>query len=136
MERHMEIGKFKFTYREISLLGVMISAERFSPTLFSQVALIITEMRPGDSFDDDITKICLLAQQYQGIADSKRCGLVPHQDIVPRAERPVSYDESCWATCTPCYPSFPYNHPLPHSLAMRKYQQILSRLDGKNDVTV
>ena len=54
MERHMEIGKINFTYREISLLGVMISAEKFSPTLFSQVALVITEMRPGDSFDDDI----------------------------------------------------------------------------------
>jgi hypothetical protein len=92
MDRHMEIKKIKFTYREISLLGVMISAERFSPTLFSQVALVITEMRPGDSFDDDITKICLLAQQYQGIADSKKCGFVPHQDIVPMAERPVPYD--------------------------------------------
>ena len=41
MERHMEIGKIKFTYREISLLGVMISAEKISPSLFSQVALII-----------------------------------------------------------------------------------------------
>ena len=40
MEQHMEIGKIKFTYREISLLGVMISAEKISPSLFSQVALI------------------------------------------------------------------------------------------------
>ena len=128
MERHMEIGKFKFTYREISLLGVMMSAERFSPTLFSQVALIITEMRPSDSFDDDITKICLLAQQYQGIADSERCGLVPHQDIVPWAERPVSYDEfHTFDTFTPWYSPFSFKHqmahslyeyPLPHSLAM------------------
>ena len=103
----MEIGKIKFTYREISLLGVMISTEKISPSLFSQVALVITEMRPGDSFDDDITKICLLAQQYQGIANSKKVlasnmmrqppemrklGDLTYPDRVPRAEiaeRPV-----------------------------------------------
>jgi len=44
MERHMEIRKIIFTHREISLLGVMISAEKISSSLFSQVALVITEM--------------------------------------------------------------------------------------------
>ena len=109
MERHMEIGKIKFTYREISLLGVMISAEKISPSLFSQVALIITEMRPGDSFDDDITKICLLAQQYQGIVNSEKRGVFTYPDRVPRAERPVfsTHIKQIWLKCKLVYMPVP-----------------------------
>ena len=41
-----------------------MSSQKVSPSLYSQVGMMVTTMDPDNTFDDDITKICLLAQQY------------------------------------------------------------------------
>ena len=64
MDRHNKLRTVKFNLRELSLFGVLMSSQKISPSLYSQVGVMVTTMDPDSTFDDDITKICLLAQQY------------------------------------------------------------------------
>jgi len=64
MDRHNKLRTVKFNLRELSLFGVLMSSQKVSPSLYSQVGVMVTTMDPDSTFDDDITKICLLAQQY------------------------------------------------------------------------
>ena len=64
MDRHMKLRAVKFNIRDLSLFGVLMSSQKVSPSLYSQVGVMVTTMDPESTFDDDITKICLLAQQY------------------------------------------------------------------------
>ena len=64
MDRHNKLRTVKFNLRELSLFGVLMSSQKVSPSLYSQVGVMVTTMDPDSTFDDDVTKICLLAQQY------------------------------------------------------------------------
>ena len=60
MDRHMKLRTVKFNIREVSLFGVLMSSQKVSPSLYSQVGVMVTTIDPESTFDDDITKSCML----------------------------------------------------------------------------
>ena len=47
MDRHMKLRTVKFNLRELSLFGVLMSSQKVSPSLYSQVGVMVATMDPG-----------------------------------------------------------------------------------------
>ena len=87
MDRHNKLRTVKFNLRELSLFGVLMSSQKVSPSLYSQVGVMVTTMDPDSTFDDDITKICLLAQQYSKESSSTSLSV---NSVIPEPRRSYS----------------------------------------------
>ena len=95
MDRHNKLRTVKFNLRELSLFGVLMSSQKVSPSLYSQVGVMVTTMDPDSTFDDDVIKICLLAQQYSKESSSTSLSV---NSAIPEPRR--SYSAAKNPDCT------------------------------------